>query len=293
MRTYLAVSGRGSRFRVWRRAWLLLLLSCAGSTAVAQPHVDPAARVQKFPSAPAASVENHVRVPNLVGLNVLTAQERLAAAGYTMKFQSLYRADRSKPLGEVVAQTPKAGTPQVGGEVEVQVPLASIITGTGLAGVDATREGTGYDLDHVTQALISNGSDVVVRHHDARPSGASAPGDAAGDYLEPVNGAILVRAPLISPDALVGNYLSYVACSNLLREHQAAHLPSSLIRLDDATLKNEIVLCALTSEKQIAELQVGGQPEAPRELSYYFAFALFPYQSVDFHRPAVDLTPRH
>jgi hypothetical protein len=282
---------RTARRRI--RQVTLVLLACAGSAAVAQPHVDLTARPRKAPSATAASIGDHLRVPDVIGLNLLTAQDRLAAAGYTMKLRGLDRPDPATPLGQVVAQTPKAGTVQAGGDVEVRTPQAAIRTGSGGVARDLTQEGTGYDLDNGRYEALTRGADVVLRTHAGRPPGASSATDGDGDFLEPNGGAILVRAPLLSPKEFIGEYPTYVACGKLLRDRQSGDPPNPVIQLNGVTNKKSIVVCILTSEHQMAAIEVVGQEGAPNDLQYYFSYALFRYPLPDVHRPAVDLSPRH
>ena len=121
---------------------------------------------------PSGVISQDLKVPNVIGLDYPTAQQRLAQSGFQAE-QGETRFHATAPKGTVLDQNPPANTREMGGSTVTLAVSGGQRMGTvpnilGLARPDAERmlEQVGFDVGEVTEQPSAQARGEVV---DTRP----------------------------------------------------------------------------------------------------------------------------
>ena len=121
---------------------------------------------------PSGVISQDLKVPNVIGLDYQTAQQRLAQSGFQAD-QGETRFHATAPKGTVLDQTPPAGTREMGGSAVTLAVSGGQRMGTvpnvvGMSRPDAERmlDQLGFDVGEVTEQPSSQARGEVV---DTRP----------------------------------------------------------------------------------------------------------------------------
>lgn len=121
---------------------------------------------------PSGVISQDLKVPNVIGLDYQTAQQRIAQAGFQAE-QGETRFHATAPKGTVLDQNPPANTREMGGSTVTLAVSGGQRMGTvpnliGLSRPDAERmlEQVGFDVGEVTEQPSAQPRGEVV---DARP----------------------------------------------------------------------------------------------------------------------------
>ncbi|HKO14991.1 MAG TPA: PASTA domain-containing protein [Gemmatimonadaceae bacterium] len=141
--------------------------------------------VAAFVFFPSGAIARDVKVPNVIGLDFETAQQRLRQAGFKAE-QGESRFHAAAPKGTVLDQTPPAGSRDAVGAVVTLALSAGQKMGTvpnivGLSRADAEHalEQAGFDVGDVTEQPGDQPRGTVVGSRPAPSSLAPSPGSVA------------------------------------------------------------------------------------------------------------------
>jgi serine/threonine-protein kinase len=125
-----------------------------------------------FALFPSGVISQDLKVPNVIGLDYQTAQQRLAQSGFQTE-QSETRFHATAPKGTVLDQTPPPGSRDLAGAtVKLAVSggqrMGTVPNVVGVSRADAERmlDGAGFDVGDVTEQPSAQPRGEVV---DARP----------------------------------------------------------------------------------------------------------------------------
>ncbi|MDT3780004.1 PASTA domain-containing protein [Nitrospira sp. MA-1] len=146
---------------------------------------DPAAGINVVPGSPVDLVISGVAVPNVVGLAQTVAQTAIAAAGLTVGAESTVNSG-TVPIGDVISQTPAAGTNVLpGNAVTLVVSLGTAVPD--LVGMSQSAAVTAITTANLTVGPVTTATSTTV------PAGVViSQSPAAGSNVPPGSAVTLV-----------------------------------------------------------------------------------------------------